>query len=512
MKVQKTEFLVKEDTPRIAANKHWQFCVGSGQAKLALRTDYTEQLKVIHDELGIQRVRFHGIFDDSMETYQGLDDFIPMPGAKRFRNYNFRNIGIAYDNVLAAGMQPWVELSFMPSRLAKKQKKVTVNAEGRCTMPRDDGEWTDFIQAFVRYLLKRYGEREVETWYFEVWNEPNMSTFFNGSKEDYFHLYEITSKAVKAVDEKLMVGGPATAEGKWIGEFIAFCEAKKLPLDFISTHNYPGDGIGDIFLGKVMFDALAGGMRRLKQKGSGSTLEGIRQMMVDKSEISEMPKGQMYDNTRRVKEEVGGRYPIYYTEWNCNAILTSPSNDTKKVACFQVKSADEMEENVTGSSIWSFSDIFDEMLMVSDQFSGGFGLLTIDGIPKPQFYALKLLAGAGERKYQLPRTNDEVEITVYESDREKRIFVYRQRMKQVKEAGQKYRIQLELPWKPAQELLYRIDDDHCNPLKIWEDMGTPREMNDDEIAMAMMIERYGKGGNPYPFREGAMDADLGRLL
>ena len=89
------DFTIPENTPRKENGKHWQYCVGSGQAKLAVRSDYAQQLKYVHDELGIQRVRFHGIFDDSMQAYMGLDDFMPLPGSKNFKNYNFRNIAVA---------------------------------------------------------------------------------------------------------------------------------------------------------------------------------------------------------------------------------------------------------------------------------------------------------------------------------------------------------------------------------------------------------------------------------
>lgn len=477
------KFIIKDNVEREKTNKHWQYCVGSGQAKLALRSDYAKQLKFIHDELGIERVRFHGIFDDSMQAYMGLDDFMPLPGSKKFRNYCFHQIGIAYDNVLAAGMKPWVELSFMPSRLAKSNKKVTVNADGRCSMPKKDGEWKKFIQAFVHFLIHRYGKEEIETWNFEVWNEPNMSTFFNGTQEDYFHLYEITATAIKEVDPKIPVGGPATATGCWIGEFIEFCEKNRIPCDFISTHNYPGDGIGEVFLGKIMFDAIVGGAKRLHQIGGGRTLDGCQAVMQDKSEQEEMPKGQMREMAKQIYEVVKGKYPIYFTEWNCNAILMSASNDTKKVSCFQAKSISEMEEYVTGSSIWAFSDIFDEFMMIPDEFSGGFGLLTINGIPKPQFHALKLMSRAGERKYKLPYTNDEVEITVYESDTQKQIFVYRQRMKNVDEPAMTYQIHMEIPREVKAVSLYRIDDVHCNPKRIWEGMGKPTELNADEIQM-----------------------------
>lgn len=476
-----TVFEIQSNTPRKASNKHWQFCVGSGQAKLAVRSDYAEQLKFIHDELGIQRVRFHGIFDDSMQAYMGLDDFMPLPGSKSFRNYNFRNIAVAYDNVLKAGMKPWVELSFMPSRLAKSQKKVTVNADGRCGMPKKDEEWQDFIRAFIRFLIARYGKDEVETWYFEVWNEPNMSTFFSGTQKDYFHLYEITARAVKDVDEKLMVGGPASAAGGWIADFIHFVKKKRLPCDFICTHNYPGDGIGEVFLGKIMFDAIVGGAKRLMQKKSGRTLDGCQAVMEDKSEKSEMAKGQMRQMACQISAIVNGEYPIFLTEWNCSAILMSPSNDTRKVASFQVKGIDEMEDTMTGSSIWAFSDIFDEFMMIPDEFSGGFGLLTINGIPKPQFHALKLMSGVGPRKYDLPYTNAEVEIAVYESDVEKRIFVYRHRMKNVVEPAADYEVKLELPEGAQSVTRFCIDEEHCNPKKVWEQMGSPVDMTPAQI-------------------------------
>lgn len=66
--------------------KHWQFCVGSGHAALAQRADYVQQLKLVHDELGIERVRFHGIFDDDMNVCVRLEDHLPLriPGSRKY--------------------------------------------------------------------------------------------------------------------------------------------------------------------------------------------------------------------------------------------------------------------------------------------------------------------------------------------------------------------------------------------------------------------------------------------
>lgn len=129
------------------------------------------------------------------------------------------------------------------------------------------------VQAFTQHVVDRYGKEEVLTWYFEVWNEPNLNPgFLDGTKSDYFRLYKEAVTAVKSVDSKFRVGGPSTSnfvadnryEGEiydknksvfytqdvvntkewkspWMEDFIAFCERENLPLDFITTHPYPTD-------------------------------------------------------------------------------------------------------------------------------------------------------------------------------------------------------------------------------------------------------------------------------
>ena len=242
------KFTIPANAPAKPFHKHWQFCVGSGHAAMAMRTDYCEQLKQIHDELGIERVRFHGIFSDDMHTYDTMSTVMPMPGSEQvpFYENSFRLPGLVYDNVLKAGMKPFVELSFMPSPMAKRPTRGTFYWKPCIAPPKDEAQWQAYIQKFVRFLLNRYGKEEVETWFFEVWNEPDLKTpFFDGTQEDYFRLYEITAKAVKAVDDKLKVGGPATSNSKWVAAFVDYCKAHDAPVDFITTHQYAGDAVWD---------------------------------------------------------------------------------------------------------------------------------------------------------------------------------------------------------------------------------------------------------------------------
>jgi xylan 1,4-beta-xylosidase len=101
------------------------------------------------------------------------------------------------------------------------------------------------LKALTEHFTARYGAAEVASWYFEVWNEPNLDGFWSGSQADYFKLYRYAAAAIKSVDGRYKVGGPATAGAAWILETIAFCAQNQVLLDFISTHTY---GVNQGFL------------------------------------------------------------------------------------------------------------------------------------------------------------------------------------------------------------------------------------------------------------------------
>ena len=164
---------------KVPTNFSWQFGIGSDHAFQLHRTDMCEHLKLIHDELGIKYVRFHGIFDDDMLCVQRLSDYKPfraVPHSKEIEEVNFLQAGKVYDNVLACGMKPFVELSFMPSALASG-KKTGIRYLNNITQPKSLQKWAEFIKKFIEFLLDRYGKDEVESWYFEVWNEPDLPIF-----------------------------------------------------------------------------------------------------------------------------------------------------------------------------------------------------------------------------------------------------------------------------------------------------------------------------------------------
>ena len=491
------ELEIKAGLLRIPHKKHWQFCVGSGHALLALRTDYTRQLKFIHDTLGIRRVRFHGIFCDDMRTFSDLSAQLGVPGAEQFTEYNFNACALAYDNVLAAGMKPFVELSFMPEKLA-------LNEEGRpmkggffyhpnIVPPADEEAWRDYLQAFVRFLVRRYGAQEVRTWFFEVWNEPDLPyVFWNGSREEYFRLYAVSARAIKEIDGQFRVGGPATSGSKWVGAFLKYCRDNGVPVDFITTHQYAGDPLGgvedqgDENIRADGHDSWQERMSRaaetLRSVENKTFLAGFRATMPDKSETTEIPDDLFRKNAARVKIQAQG-LPVYYTEWNENAIFSAYTNDTRKVAAYDVKTALAVAEDVAGSSIWCFSDIFEELHPFPQEFHGGFGMLTQHGIPKPVYHAMKLLADAPDTRIDLPSEalDGEIGAAAFAGEGEMHVILFRQKMKNLDLPREDAVIRIETARKPQKVTLKRIDESHGNPLRLWESMGSPVDLTPAEV-------------------------------
>lgn len=474
-------------------NKHWKFAVGSGHAALAMRTDYAGQLAFVRKELGLERVRFHGIFDDDMHTLHSIRDLYPLPGGGKYTERSFRLCGLVYDNVLRAGMKPFVELGFMPKMLAKhKFQRGLFYYKPIVSLPKSFDAWAEYIRAFVRYLLRRYGREEVESWHFEVWNEPDLvPAFFYGKQRDYFRLYETTARAIKDVDPDIRVGGPASAECRWIKDFVDFCARNNVPCDFISTHQYAGDPLGGVDAqgnpeGKTkspidFFGLMKSVLRPFRDAEDRSFLSGYRSFMPDKSETTDIPPDAFRRNAEIVRRQAPG-FPVYYTEWNASAIFSAFTNDTRKVSAYIIKTALDIERLTEGSSIWCFSDIFEEMHPFPEEFHGGFGMLTQHGVPKPSFYAVKLLNAMGDERYVLEDSfmRGEIGAAAARDDTGIQVMFVRQNMKNLDLPAESAVAEIKTA-APSKVFAYRIDEDHCNPYGLWLADGKPADMTPSEI-------------------------------
>jgi len=338
----------------------WSKVVGAGRANEGLRATWQDELHTVVEYDGFQYVRFHGIFHDDMFVYQeGRDGKV---------TYNFQYVDDLYDRMLANHARPFVELAFMPSDLATVKNTVFWwRANG--SPPKDDDKWADLVKHFVEHCIARYGKEEVEKWYFEVWNEPNLDGFFHGSQADYFHLYDVTTKAIKSVSPAYRVGGPATAGCGWISEFINFCFTNSSPVDFVSTHTY---GVDQGFLDET---------------GQRGTV------------LSTYPRSvysEMIDTRKRISDSKMPNLELHFTEWSASYTPSDPIHDSYHSAAYILDKIKGAGTSVNSMSYWVFTDIFEEAGPRFTPFHGGFGLLNYQGINKPAFYAYQFMNRLGE--------------------------------------------------------------------------------------------------------------------
>lgn len=441
----------------------WQHTVGSCHAPIALRADWQRQLHLTRRELGFRHVRFHGILCDDMST-------VVCHGGHW--QYSFFNADQIFDFLLSIGMRPIVELSFMPTALASGTATV-FHYRANITPPRAYPEWGRLIHELVNHLVVRYGIDEVSQWLFEVWNEPNLHQFWTGDQEAYFRLYQTTVNAIKRIDERLLVGGPASAQNAWIDAFIGYCEQNRLAADFISTHYYPTDA-------SLQFDS-----------------DSITQ-------LEHAPKDVMRERALQARTQACGR-PLLYTEWNITAKLRDPLHDEVFAAALAVRIAMSVDGVVDAYGYWTFSDIFEEDAFPNTPFHGGFGLLTLHGIAKPIYRAFQLVLRLGTG--HLPVLGDHETVAVWVGEMTPgvppttSVLLINQAMPRhpISHETALLRLSGTAGRHPRRATISRIDQDHCNPLAAWHAIGRPEYLNAKDIDRIHAAAALGDDSHAFSF-------------
>lgn len=461
----------------IPTDYSWQFGLGADHAWQFHRIDVCRQLKKAGEELGIRQVRFHGMFNDDMFTYQTVRTLAPvLPKGGPISEISFRQVADVLDNILDCGVKPFMELSFMPEELASG-KKSGLKYRNNITSPKDYNKWAAYITAFIRFLLDRYGRAEVESWWFEVWNEPDLGVFFAGSQKDYFKLYQVTARAVKEVDSHLKIGGPSTSACRWVEEFMAFCRENDVPLDFVSTHHYPGDGFGNLItpdkylgIGKIMLNAWQ------KKKPLADTMTD---MFFYPDAAAAVPKGALAKMDDELLAKTNG-LPTIISEWNSMAIFAVPLHDEKYSAAFALKTVLDLDNRFTGYMFWCLSDVFEEQIQLNRPFFGGYGIMTVDGIPKPNFWAFKMLSQLYPNRLNVGiRTNGDVEYAAFREGTKLQVLLYAQNNDC--RVNETFEVELEIGCPAAEVSVQKIDDTHCNPKAMWQSMGSPDYLSRTQV-------------------------------
>jgi xylan 1,4-beta-xylosidase len=456
-------FSCDAEAPGEALPHFWEHTVGSGHAPLSLRADWQSQMIRAHEEAGFRHVRFHGILTGGMDT-------LVREGARRI--YSFFNADRIVDFLLSIGMRPFVELSFMPDALASGRKTVFHYA-ANVTPPRDRRGWSVLVERLVSHWKKRYGRREVAQWFFEVWNEPNLDAFWTGSRLDYFRFYRQTAVTIKRVDRSFRVGGPATSQDAWIGEFVSWCRQHGAPLDFVTTHHYPTDGFG--------------------KPGDDTEIQ-----------LARSRRSVLRDRARETRRRAGGA-PVYYTEWSSSSGPRDPRHDEPYAAAFAVKTMLEAAGLVEGYSWWTVSDLFAENYLPSRPFQGGFGLLTIHGVPKPVYRAFQILHEAGTERLPVAGSHPTVDAWAVRGRGSLTVILTNFALPRRPIRRETARVRVSTPAAPLSATVRRIDERHANAYRAWKRMGSPEYPDAAEIERLESASRLRPESLPWTPAGGAVD-------
>lgn len=333
--------------------------IGAGRANEGLRADWQAQLAQVQREIGFRYLRLHGLLTDDMGVYQEDSRGQPL--------YNFQYVDVLYDGLLVQHIRPFVELSFMPRKLASGDATVFW-WKGNITPPKDPARWSALVSALMRHWIERYGIDEVRKWYFEVWNEPDLKIFWTGTQQQYFDLYQTTALAIRQQCARCRIGGPASAYYRWEKPWLDFVAATNTPADFLSTHTYA------VKTGAVDVDETA------------LTLTDTRPDAIT---------GRVSQSRRWIAESRTPGLELHYTEWSSSYTPTDPMHDQYLSAAFILQKLRETASLAQSMSYWTFTDIFEENGPRAKPFHGGFGLLNYQSIRKPAYFAYQFLGRLG---------------------------------------------------------------------------------------------------------------------
>ncbi len=410
--------------------------------------------------------------------------------------YDFTITDETFDEFRKAGVRPMVELGFMPKDLAatvpgiaeyQLHNPAPTMGGASNNPPRDYKMWGDLVRKYAEHLVERYGRQQVSTWYFEVWNEPDIG-YWHGTREEYFKLYDYAVAGVRAALPNAKVGGPAstgpanTKANAFLESFLQHClhdksaaDGKPVPLDFISFHPKGRTALvnGHVEMGlSNELEAAEAGFRVVAKYPQ------YRHMPIILSEAD--PEGcaacSMMDNPANAYR---------------NGPLYASYTATAMKALFELQ--DKAKVNLIAMLSWSFE--FENM----DYFEG-FRTLATNGIDKPilNFFRMAGLM-SGERVAttstgQVPlddlvkagvRQGPDVDAFATRADREAAVMVWNYHDDDLAAPVAEVRLAVAgLPASVKKVLLehYRIDEIHSNAYTVWKKMGSPHAPTPEQYA------------------------------
>ncbi|MFA5576560.1 MAG: helix-turn-helix domain-containing protein [Tissierellaceae bacterium] len=469
----------------LAHDYYWKNLTTFGRAAEGLRAQWQSQLREIQGEIGFKYIRFHGIFSDDMMVVN-YDD-------KGRIIYNWSYVDELLDFFKEVNIKPFIELGFMPSEIGESDETMFW-WKANISQPKEMSLWTDMVKEFVRHIINRYGREEVESWYFEVWNEPELEhVFWVGGKEGYFKFYEETALAVRSIGDKLRVGGPsithqAIKDSSWLEDFLSYVDEKDVPLDFVSLHIYP-----EAFSQEEEMSDLLEGLRNGTE---------ILQIMMKHRTMKTIYFSQ--DHTyktlesagRKIKSNLSKEAEIHITEWGATSNGRNLISDTSFMAAFIVRNVLKSIGQTNSLGYWTFTDIMEEMKAGISHFHGGFGLINKEGIKKPSYFAYYLLSKLGNEivargdNYIVTKNPQGIQVMVYNFTYFDELFLsgdtsaltYKERYS-VYENKESMDLEILIEGLSGGHKMtrYELNREYGSAFDQWLKMGSPEDMTEEEL-------------------------------
>lgn len=359
-------------SPKGQLKHNFKIFTSVSRAKELLYADVQEMLRELQKKVGFKYIKFHGILSDDMLVYK--EDYKGNP------TYSFVFIDKALDFILSIGLKPLIEFTFMPKDLTNENAHSVFASKFYIGEPKDYDKWADLIRNLMLHLIDRYGIREVRSWLYCAWNEPDTTTSLFGFKndEDYYKLYKLTYDIVKSFSSQCQFGSPSIIFSykvyqDWIKYFLIYCSNNNCKPDFINIHYYDNDFTLDNINAHSPANPSHG---RLNMDS-----ESFNKAIVD---------------IKKYMNDLGvGELPIYLTEWNLTVSHRNLLNDTVFKSCYLAKNLLENYDQLDSFGYWVLTDLIEETQPSMSEFHGGLGLYTYHQIKKPHFYIFEFLNTLG---------------------------------------------------------------------------------------------------------------------
>ena len=405
--------------------------------------------------------------------------------------YNWKIVDSIFDTYIQRGMKPLAQIGFMPEALSTHPQPYKHDWKpgmpynriitGWAYPPKDYKKWGDLVYEWVKHSVQRYGKKEVESWYWEVWNEPN-SDYWKGTLPEYLKLYDYAADGLKRALPTARIGGANVTGGgaRFLDAFIKHC---------LFDTNYVTGKIGSP-LEAVLFHAK--GAPRLVDN---TVVMNVRQQLANINDALKLIAS--YPQLKDLPIIIGESDPE-----GCAAcgMATNPSNAYRNGTMYssytaasfarKYELADKYNSNLIGAVTWAFE--------FEDQpWFYGFRDLATNGVDKPVLNVFRMFGKMQGKRVEVQAGNmyslktildssvrGQTDVGALASKNEKgaavMIWNYHDADKQGEVANTNIIIK-GLPSKKIKITEYRIDNEHSNSYEVWKKMGSPQNPTKAQI-------------------------------